>query len=233
MRPTGHHHTKARIINKTQAGLPSSSSFATIGMTPSRWLKMADTMAQDHDGSRSRLLKITMAQDHDGSRSRTSHRVTNIVNVNHIYIGTRSPGYCQGGQIGSTTGARNAPSTWRPAIGKSEAAQINEHACLEQLFRRHRQTPTHGHSPSEQRGDAVSERPHMQRHHEGWRSAGGGNLRHQRLRGRSQHGEGAVARLAQLLARFERNPGFEHGGIVRGLGASEVEIGPSQALEGG
>jgi hypothetical protein len=55
--------------------------------------------------------------------------VTNIVNVNHIHIGTRSPVHCQEVEIGSTTGARNAPST-RRAVGKSEATQIDENTRL-------------------------------------------------------------------------------------------------------
>src|SRR5215470_15096826 len=65
-RPSGHQRQKQRTMRAIQAGLPNSSSFATIGMMASRFLNVGGY-------------------------------VTLGVNVNHIYINTSAPIFCQGG----------------------------------------------------------------------------------------------------------------------------------------
>src|SRR5262245_33690425 len=86
----------------------------------------------------------------------------------------------------------------RVSLLQPESSQVNEHGRFEQFFRRHREPASGCIATAEQRGDAMSHRPDMQRDHRGWRTS---LLRHQHdqlLGRRAQHSECILARLTQL-----------------------------------
>ena len=81
-------------------------------------------------------------------------------------------------------------------VSISAFLQIDQHARLQQILRRHRQRPARGVAAPEQGRDAVRERPDMQAHHQRGRSLAGRQRGGEPLRSRAQHREGLLASLA-------------------------------------
>src|SRR5689334_24292598 len=79
------------------------------------------------------------------------------------------------------------------SLAETEPLQIGEHTSLQQLLRRHRERAATGVAPPEERGDAVGERPDVERHHERRWPAVLGEPRADRLRRLAPHREGALA----------------------------------------
>src|SRR5262252_10066183 len=74
--------------------------------------------------------------------------------------------------------------------------------------------------------------PYMQRYHQGRRTFGGGSLCNEPFGRGANRSEGAVTRFSQFMVGIERDTSLEHGRIIGWLGAGELEISATQALEG-
>ena len=142
------------------------------------------------------------------------------VNVNNIYI-RPSPGRVKKAQVGG-----------RAKILHAETAQVDQHAGLQQLLRRHWQCTARRVAAAEERCDTVCQCPHMQRQHQRGRSGLERCCCDQRFSCRAQHGEGAVTGFAQLRICIERNTRLEHRRVVGRLASGESQIGAAQSLEG-
>src|SRR5262245_28454149 len=78
----------------------------------------------------------------------------------------------------------------------------------------------------------MRQRPDVQGHHEDWGTLPRRHGGDEPLGGGSQHGKGTLPRLLQFWARFGRDAGLEHGGIVGWLALCEPKIGFAEAVEG-
>src|SRR6267154_1388300 len=127
------------------------------------------------------------------------------------------------------------PSTtrFRRLVDQAEAAQIDQHPGFEQFLGRHRQPAASAIRACEQRGYPVGERPEMEAHHQGRRSAVARQSGAEGVGGLAQHREGAVRGLLQTRIAVEGKPCLEHRRVKGGFFASKGQIGPADILEGG
>src|SRR5262249_17061631 len=125
---------------------------------------------------------------------------------------------------------RRSGTKWRH--GQTQTAHLKKQCCLQQIPRSHWERPPRRVTSPKQRRDAMRQRPDVQCHHQDWgtllRRHGGDEP----LGGSSQHGKGTLPRFLQFWARFGRDAGLEHGGIVGWLALCEPKIGFAEAVEG-
>src|SRR5262245_782628 len=112
----------------------------------------------------------------------------------------------------------------------AEAFEVNEHRAFENLVGLHRELARLEIALSEQRGDAVRNRPDMEAHELDRRALALGQLPAESGSGLLQNVEGALGG-GDLFARSLRQSRLEHHRVARRLVAGEGEIGAAERAE--
>ena len=181
--------------------------------------------AQDHKRDPGRLTEFIELGD-------DWHRTTSRVNVNNIYIANSGLAACQ-------------DAVEIPGVARSQRRECLRHrGSGRPRPRRYRSTPASSNSSgvigsrrlrriaaAEQRGDAMRQRPDVQRHHHHRRALLGRHGCDQRLGRRPQHVEGPIACLAKFRIGVQRDPRLEHRRVIGGLAAGEFQIGLAEPIE--